>query len=316
MPTMFVGDYIKRRRKELELTQEQLCEGICDATTVSRLETGFQAPRRTILNALLQRLGLPDTRYFAVVTKSELDLETLEKEIVACHVQKHWQEGWAKLEKLREIAEPEDTLTWQFVLRSEALLGGRTGRYTYDQQRERLLCALRLTVPRFTLESIDQFLYTVEEIKILNQIANSYSRSGQLEQTQKIQRALVEYVRIHYQELLEQSELLSMLLQNYAHTLCRKKEYKASIAVCEEGRKASLQYGHCRYFPAFFAIMAECYFFLEDPASSADCYIKAYYLYETTEDWENLQLIRQEAKERLGLALPVDQTQSSVRSIR
>ena len=86
-----------------------------------------------------------------------------------------------------------------------------------------MLCALRLTVPRFTLESIDQFLYTVEEIKILNQIANSYSRSGQLEQTQKIQRALVEYVRIHYQELLEQSELLSMLLQNYAHTLCREK---------------------------------------------------------------------------------------------
>ena len=79
MPTMFVGDYIKRRRKELELTQEQLCEGICDATTVSRLETGFQAPRRTILNALLQRLGLPETRYFAVVTKSELDLETLKK---------------------------------------------------------------------------------------------------------------------------------------------------------------------------------------------------------------------------------------------
>lgn len=77
-----------------------------------------------------------------------------------------------------------------------------------------------------------------------------------------------------------------------------------------------MQYGHCRYFPSFFAIMAECYFFLEDPASSADCYIKAYYLYETTEDWENLQLIRQEAKERLGLALPVDQTQSSVRSIR
>ena len=38
MPTMFVGDYIKRRRKELELTQEQLCEGICDAVNVTVAE--------------------------------------------------------------------------------------------------------------------------------------------------------------------------------------------------------------------------------------------------------------------------------------
>ena len=32
MQTVFVGEYIKRRRKELKLTQEKVCEGICDLT--------------------------------------------------------------------------------------------------------------------------------------------------------------------------------------------------------------------------------------------------------------------------------------------
>ena len=38
MQNFFLGDYIKQKRLDLGLTQEQLCEGICEPMTLSRLD--------------------------------------------------------------------------------------------------------------------------------------------------------------------------------------------------------------------------------------------------------------------------------------
>ena len=40
MKNVFLGEYIKQRRLDLGLTQEQLCDGICEPVTLSRLENG------------------------------------------------------------------------------------------------------------------------------------------------------------------------------------------------------------------------------------------------------------------------------------
>lgn len=64
MKEIFLGEVIRRRRIELGLTQEALCEGICEPTTISRFENGRQTPSRNHVKALLFRLGLPDDRFF------------------------------------------------------------------------------------------------------------------------------------------------------------------------------------------------------------------------------------------------------------
>ena len=93
MKNVFLGEYVKQRRLDLGLTQEQLCYGICEPMTLSRLENGKQTPSRNRINALLQRLGLPDDRYFALLSKNELEMEALQKEIVACNVTEKVPEG-------------------------------------------------------------------------------------------------------------------------------------------------------------------------------------------------------------------------------
>lgn len=75
MNVYFLGEYIKKQREKLGLTQEQVCEGICEQVTLSRLENGRQTPSRTRVNALLQRLGLPEDRYYMILTKNELEIE-------------------------------------------------------------------------------------------------------------------------------------------------------------------------------------------------------------------------------------------------
>ena len=81
MKEMFLGEVIRQRRMELGLTQEQLCEGICEPMTISRFENGKQTPSRNRIIAILQRLGLPDNRFYALLSNKELELGNLEKEL-------------------------------------------------------------------------------------------------------------------------------------------------------------------------------------------------------------------------------------------
>lgn len=64
MQELLVGEIIKQRRIEQGLTQEELCEGICDPVTISRIENVKQPPSRSTADALLQRLGISDSRYY------------------------------------------------------------------------------------------------------------------------------------------------------------------------------------------------------------------------------------------------------------
>ena len=40
MQELSLGEYIKRERLRQGITQEQLCEGICEPITISRMENG------------------------------------------------------------------------------------------------------------------------------------------------------------------------------------------------------------------------------------------------------------------------------------
>ena len=79
MKSFFIGEMIRQRRMELGLKQNELCQGICEPTTMCRIESGKQTPSLNQLKVLLQRLGLPDERYYAIVSKNEMlisDLQT------------------------------------------------------------------------------------------------------------------------------------------------------------------------------------------------------------------------------------------------
>ena len=179
MKNVFLGEYIKQRRLDLGLTQEQLCDGICEPMTLSRLENGKQTPSRNRINALLQRLGLPDDRYFALLSKNELEMEALQKEIVACNANHRVEEGFETLKKFEQIADHDDQIAQQFILRSKVLLGRLDQRYTPQEQIDLLMQVIRLTVPRFNLDEIERFFYSTDEIKIINQIGIAYSDDGQ-----------------------------------------------------------------------------------------------------------------------------------------
>ena len=53
-----IGDLIYRSRVDRNITQKQLCDGLCSVQTLSKIESGERMPDVFLLEYLLQRLGL------------------------------------------------------------------------------------------------------------------------------------------------------------------------------------------------------------------------------------------------------------------
>lgn len=312
MRGVYIGKYIKQRREELELTQEQLCEGICGVTTISRLECGSQTPSRNLINALLQRLGMPSDRYFALLNRNEAEIEVLTEEIRAMLIsiqnavnpQKNLllKNALQKVAELEQITDEQNKLTRQFILRVKVSLGREDGGYySADEQLELLLEAIRLTVPRFELNKINDFLYCLDEVIIINQIAGIYELKNRLQTTADILEQLLTYIQTHYQDILESKGHLPMIAHNYGRVLNLLEENEKALEVLETARQACIQYKNYQSLPRIFHVMAVTWHDLGNDEKSKDLYHQAYYLCKAIDDRSNLELLCEDAKEQYGI---------------
>ena len=313
MREIFLGEVIRQRRVELKLTQEEVCEGICEPITISRMENGKQTPSRNRVKALLQRLGLPDDRFYGLLSAKELEISRLEKEIVSCSVRFERAEGeekkvaraeaLAKLQALEQVIDGDDTLSQQLILRSRYLLGTEQGRYDFETGLAMLLEAMRLTKPRFDLRQIEKGLYTEQEVKLLNNMALCYSRADEHLEALAHLRQLLGYLQTSWEKILPHRAHIPLVACNYARELGLVKRYAEAIDIAEEARDICINYGHYLLLPELLAVLAECSFFIGDSARSAALYRQAYNFYETIKNEKNRSIIQAEARERLGLIL-------------
>lgn len=292
-----IGAYIRQNREAQGLTQQQLCEGICEPATISRIENGQQTPSRSRLSALLQRLGLPDDRYFALLSPNEIEISSLQAEIVSCGVHGRRERGLELLAELENIMEADDNIIRQFILRSRVLLGD----YGFEEQLDMLLEATRLTVPRFDLDKIESFLYSFDEIKIINQIGNIYAHAGQQKKAIDIYSRLLQYVQQHNSNITQSTGQLTLVAYNYALELDVCHLYQDAVEIAELCRQTCVDYGHYQFLPGALHIMAECYHFMGDDEKSKDLYLQAYGIYKAIGNEHDLLLLKKDVREQLGV---------------
>lgn len=314
MREILIGEYIRERRKDLGLTQSALCEGLCEPSTLSRLERGVHAPTSGLVNPLLQRLGLPGGRFFALLNENEAAVEALQKEIRADGIRFRrasedmrpiiWTEAMGKLKHLEELAGGEDRIVKQFILSTRATLGKLDGPYSYKERLDILMEAIQLTVPRFDLEEINCKRYSLDEITLINQIAVTYKRAGKRKQAIDIYRQLLAYIEKNNQELTGYAVEFCLVAQNYAIALSMEECFTKAIEVSEKGWRICVDYGNYQFLPGFLAILAECHYFTGDQAKSRKLYYQAFSIYDTLHDEHNRAIMQAEMKERLDLDAP------------
>lgn len=288
-----IGLFIKKKQEEQHIRQEDLCRGICDKSTLSRIERGKQEPSSGILGVLLQRLGINEDQLAVLLGPKDFEISDLQKEIVALNSQKEYEKAAEKIRRLEQLVEPTDKITQQFILRSKALVYFPED---YPPSRELLLQALSLTLPDFDFDHISDYLLGIEEVKILNQLANSYSEAGDRRFAIHIYRQLFEDPRKRLFNIEAELTLLPLLAYNYSRLLGLERRYEEEIEIATLGQKTCIKYNKCQYLGGLLLNISCALRELGQDKESRSKLIDSFYAYHLMGDESSCNLIIQYAQ--------------------
>lgn len=309
MESFFIGDVIRKRRKELKLSQEKLAEGICDHVTISRLENGVQAPSHRIVTRLMERLDLPSDKYIAYLSQDELALEYLYKEInsltylyekASASEKADLRESClALIDKLQTLS-GNDICARQLIARTELFLNTSTKPFSPSEERRQLTEILRMTNPNFSIHNLSVGLYTECDIVTINQIAVTYVNEKDLITATLIWKQLYEYAKIHFKHRARSCHL-NLIIHNLCQVLIGIGSYQEANQLAKEGYDFCLKYGCYQSLPGILGAMAESSHFLGNDEDSKEIYIQTYYLCKTLKQTSTLSAVCSDAKKYLNL---------------
>ncbi len=308
MNRFMIGDYIRTQREAKGINQDDLCRGICNRSTLSRIERGRQEPSYYTLKVLLQRLGIPEERFQILMGPQEFEIEELQQEIVADNVKHDFSSALKKIERLETLFQAEQQpVLQQFVLRVRALAGyekdGQHFDYDYSTQREMLTHALELTCAGINLKNMGRFLLGEDEAKIINQIAITYSEEGNRRQAIEIYRQLIRYVQSHFAGCEIGQIMLPLTAYNYSKILGLEHKYKEAIEVAELGRQCCVKYNKCRMLGGLLLNIACCLHEMGEDERSWELLTQSYYVYKVMEEHRSCKVVQNYAKETFGMEL-------------
>ena len=314
MRELSLGEYIKQERIKQGITQEQLCEGICEPITISRMENGKQIPSYTRIRTFLQRLSLLDNQYFALLSQNELKTKTLHDEILADAIlfehsgpedrSKIRETGMQKLAAFGKLAKPDDGIIHQYILAMKGTFGKPGEPYSPKERLELLWEALHITVPNCDIEEINHGLYSLDEISLILQIGNIYTKLGQPNKSIDIYRQLFKYAQKHYHKPAQYAGKFALIAHNYTKTLFNAGRYDDAIDVAEQGRKICVKYTHYQFLPGLLDFLGGCYFYKRELEKCKEYYRTAHCLYKITGNDRDRVLLEEAAKRRLNQKFP------------
>ena len=310
-----VGTYIRQRRQDLGLTQEALCKSLnLSVSTLSRIENGRYNPSLATTDLLFGKLGLPSGLIFQLAPENEIELDNLQGEVQNNVIRfrraskkdrpQIREEILEDLKNLEEMAGDGNPYVQQFILSTQASIGGPHGPFPLKKQLGMLTKAIKLTVPRFSLKKLPSFRYTKAEVSIISKIAKAYAGSGDRKKAIDILSQLLQYIEKNNRKINRYSGQFCLAAHNCAIYLALEKQYEQSIALARKGWETCIKYGDYQFLAGFLAVLGECYYFLGDIPQSTDFYHQARTIYRAVRDEDNLSIIEQEMKERLGIAFP------------
>ena len=260
------------------------------------------------MRALLQRLGLPDDRwYFAAVTGKELELDRLHNEIISYNIlyEKADAEEKASIREnaiaahneLEKISDKDDSISQQLLARSKVIIGKENGEYTKEEKLSLLTDALKITQPGFDISKIDSELFDYDEVKLINHIAIAYSDLGEHDEALNIWNQLLINLERRFDKIVPVRTQQTLILVGYSRELGITGKYAEAIEYAQQGVDICLKYGVYQNLPALLMILAECFYQVGYTEKSKELFTESFYLCKVVRDEVNKNIAADSLKE-------------------
>ena len=256
------GDFIRGLRKDANLSQEQLCSGICSVNTLSRIENDTISTNIYLLEAIMQRLGRHIDLYFTLFPSlDDFEEREMRDRINTLLVLNEYDEAEALLDLLSIETEEdnEPSLKLQFVLYSKATIlhgkDGKTGEHLAMLQK-----ALAITLPNFAEKALAKYRLSYSEIIIINQLAGYYASQNDDKMRKrglKIYKDLAKAMNTYIVDEDEKVRMFETILYNQSKYLGVDRQYEKALKVVTEGERLAREHCRLRSLPGF-AINRAC----------------------------------------------------------
>lgn len=187
-----LAEVLKAQTKNLEITVEQLCEGLCSQSMFARICNGERSAHKLLRERLMQRLGISDTRNESFLFWDEYDMWKLRQQIVNNMNREQYKQAGELLQEYKSKGTMGNPLEQQFwlVMEAQILMAQGCGE---QQVKERIEHALKLSVPNIDTKSLQQLLLSEQEMDLVLE----YARYCHPKRMTECCEELLEYVKQH-----------------------------------------------------------------------------------------------------------------------
>ena len=170
------GEYIANLRKEKEISLEQLSDGLCAISMLSRFERGEREPDKLLQKRFLTRLGVVPENYENFLHYEDYCRWEKRQGILHYILEENMEEAKKLLESYRKEYKMREALEQQFYLAMLAQIR-RYERADYSELEDLFEQALQLTVPEINSRSFRNRILSLEELNLLLEY-RFYNRQG------------------------------------------------------------------------------------------------------------------------------------------
>lgn len=249
-----LGRLIYVLRKEQNISQAVLCQGLCSKSKLSKIENDQLQPDIFLSEALLQRLGVSE-RVFSFWGNSnykilyELKSKILNSKLTSL------KEQFALLKQFKELLSENNNILLQFYYALS---------YDFLDESERRIAtlqnALNLTLPDFDILNINNYRLSLIELGIIGNIAYEYREISPSKSNLYFSK-LLEYMNLSSVNIMFQSLVYPIFIYKYAYSLYHQKYYLqlSNLYTFSVARILKIHLDSLGFFTLFFVqALGEC----------------------------------------------------------
>ncbi|PGU80228.1 helix-turn-helix domain-containing protein [Bacillus cereus] len=244
-----LGITIKELRIKKNISQSELCHGICSQSQISKIEKGMIYPSSILLYQLSERLGIDPNNIFALTQNKRLKyVENVKYVIKDCLKQKQYKELYEIVKKEKNLNNFQTKDEKQFLIWHEAI-----AIFMVDKSIKTALDFLNNAL-KLTLTNSD-FL-SEREIDIMQTMAIFYAENKEYEKSINIfKRCLINFNKLDFPR---DKEIKLKLMLNLAKCFNFTYQYEEAIKYIDKGIKLAINLNTLYLLGELFYLKGQC----------------------------------------------------------
>ncbi|PED36093.1 transcriptional regulator [Bacillus cereus] len=282
-----LGITIKELRIKKNISQSELCHGICSQSQISKIEKGVIYPSSILLYQLSERLGVDPNNIFALTQNKKLKyVQNVKYVMIDCTKQKQFEELYEIVKKEKNENNFQSIEDKQFLLWYEAIAIYRVNNAT------KLALTLLNNALKLTVTNID--CLSEREIDIMQSTSILYAENKEYEKSINIlKRCLTNFNKLDFPR---DKEIKLKIIYNLAKCLDLTYQHEEAIKYLDKGIKLAINLntlyllGELYYLKSQYLLKVKQHN-EEDVVNNMN---KALFIFELTEKEHYIQMIKDE----------------------